>query len=161
MCLRTKESQKDFFKWLKKQPDEITAWKIATKCHKDGRWMLTPSVFANRQEQFERKNRITEDREYILTGDWWDLANTRKRYKPYYHLWLKKPRLSSLRKQRSIVIKCVVPKRLITAKGTNAVHHMGEPLPTIVAKGFDIRPKHWTYRKYFREKSITSKGEGL
>lgn len=152
MCLLSKLSQIEFKEWLKFQPQEITAWKVMNKIldlNEEPR--LTPQIFPRHQNYFARENRITGHRNFIQTNG--PPYATRKRYKPYYHLWLKKPRrLSGPNKAREIIVECIVPKKFITAKGMNHAERDHEPLPTIISKGFDIRSKHWSYRKYFGEK---------
>jgi len=136
MCLTTRDTKREIDKWLKTQPDMITAYKIVTKViFPSGKYKLIPYHYSNWTKKYKKKNRIRGERIDLKPYD-----TPRRLYKAYFHLWLEIPNVfkrngvfqKRLIDQNEVLIECLVPKHLITAKG---IHEFG---PAIISKGFDI-----------------------
>jgi len=127
MCLDVRNTKRETDKWLKTQPDIITAYKLVWKRTLPNReYSLIPLFYPNLTEKYKKKNRLRKIKPNIRP-----FLTPHRLYRPYFHLWLKKPKINSLN-QNEVLIECLVPKHLITAKGIDS------EIPTIVSKGFDV-----------------------
>lgn len=160
MCLTSRQTKKELDAWLRKQSDEIIAYKVAHKQTKRLRsgprkgkevYYLDSVNFPGMK--YKRKNRIVADRDPIAPSDYRSLVTHFQKtrpYKPFYHLWLKEPLQVGWEAGAGteyLIIQCVVPKHLITAIGKDNYMNM----ECIITRGFDIRIIHHAYKKYFGE----------
>ena len=128
MCLDLRQTKKETDKWLKTQPDIITAYKIVEKRKiSDGEYKWLPIHCPGKTKEYKKKNRIRGDRPFVKPS-----ATYRRPYKAYFHLWLKMPTSDMRNYEGLVIIECHVPKHLITAFGVDC------EIPAIVSKGFDI-----------------------
>jgi hypothetical protein len=145
----TKREQK---KWLAKQPDEITAYKIVEvrpRCKdKKKRQRLYPAFYGNTPYNKKKENRIKREKKKVLT---WG-GHTNKEYRPYYHFFIDpvKAKEMVLRGwfEKQIVI-CEIKKEDITTIGTQYCTII------IVAKAFKITGAKLTIKSIFNRGSRT------
>ena len=115
MCLHHLSTPEKTRKWLKKQPDVIIAYKCV-RIGSDGKYYPICSHHGRGQERFfpRRINRIKWYRVEIRTC--WGYQQF---YKPYYHLFKYiTPARDWADLECSRVVKCAIPKKDITAIGT-------------------------------------------
>ena len=147
MCLLTRKTKKEMDKWLRTQPDIITAYKIVGRIEEsDEKYKLIPIFSHCRRitKEYEKINRIKGERHMVHP-----IGTYRRPYRVYFHLWLEKPpRPSKLscpyapnysHKWKNILVKCYVPKHLIVAIGTQLVGRKNsKEKSVVVTKGFEF-----------------------
>jgi len=138
MCLRVKYTKKQKEEWLKDKPEMITAYKvIMTVRTEEGKIKFYPLIFCD--EPYKRINRLhtNKDKDKNISVRYKNPRRDETSYIAYYHLYADKEAaqrwtccLPTYRK----IIKCLIPKNLITEIGEEGYYHS----KVIIAKGFEI-----------------------
>jgi len=139
MCLSRKYTAKQKREWLKDKPEMITAYKAVEVTTIGGRKQFSPPIYDGKP--YKRKNRLQKPREGNTSKKEITWCDTPKRgwtsYIAYYHLHVNRggaTRWLCLTSSSRKIIKCLIPKRLITDIGVEGQ----EKSEVIVTKGFDI-----------------------
>lgn len=121
MCISYKLYSKAKKKWLKTQPDIITAYKCVYVREYYGTTRFFPIVYSNsRNKPFKRKNTLREiesKQSDKRTGTYFQEGANRTVYIAYYHLYLNREDAESWVDSDRKIIKCTVPKKCITDIG--------------------------------------------
>lgn len=158
MCLHTKMTTKQCKEWLKEQPDDIIAYKVA--------WELVgevyPPVYRN-GIRYEKTNKLekmpTAKSSYGCTED-----RPGRSYKAGYHLALTKNGAKEFKhwlygnkEKHSVILKCKIPKKAVVAVGTQA-SDITKDNP-VRSNEIAIVTKEFTFTegdRYFEKKEKTS-----
>ncbi len=114
MCLDYLWTKKDIKKWLKTQPDTITAYKVVQL--KDG--IAYPAIYSE-YGSFKKHNKIEDDRRTIETMVKGKIRLTYRKYEAGYHLFLTPAGAAEWKpdSNRYKVLMCKIPKSQITDVG--------------------------------------------
>lgn len=146
MCLYSKETVKEKNKWLRKQPDMVTAYKVVRikwigeglemtplYCHSASGSTIVPFKRTNTVRKMRAKSNSAE--KYVHT--YFTKSELTTHYIAYYHFFIEEEDAKNYRKNiigqdGTAVIECLIPKESVTEIG------MQGDRESIVARRFTI-----------------------